>query len=173
MLNIKKSLAVMAIGSAMLLPMTSSATVTNFGDITNSTSATGNFSTIVIGGFVFDGGDTFNFSLNAADKSNISIDLTQLFGINIGNSYFSLKQGATEISQIALDPLILLKTESYSFNSLVNGNYSLSLIPSNILALNFGGTVSITAIPVPEPETNALMFLGLGIIGMIARRKFV
>ncbi len=68
MLNIKKSLAVMAIGSAMLLPMTSSATVTNFGDITNSTSTTGYFSTVVFGGLVLDGGDTFNFSLNAADK---------------------------------------------------------------------------------------------------------
>jgi len=27
-------------------------------------------------------------------------------------------------------------------------------------------------VPVPEPESNALMLVGLGIIGLIARRKF-
>lgn len=173
MLNIKKSLAAMAIGSAMFLPMTSSATVTNFGDITSSTSTVGYFSTALVGGLGFDGGDTFNFSLNAAKTSDIKIDFFQLFGVNIGNSYFSLSHETLgEQYQIQLDPVILTKSSSYSFSNLVNGNYSLTLIPSNVLAVNLGGKVTITATAVPEPETNALMLVGLGLIGFIARRKF-
>lgn len=173
MLNIKKSLALMAIGSAMLLPIASSATVTNFGDITSSNSTVGYFSTALAGGLGFDGGDTFNFSLNAAKKSDITIDFFQVFGVNIGNTYFSLTHETLgEQYQIQLDPLILAKSSSYSFSNLVNGNYSLSLIPSNILAVNLGGQVQISATAVPEPETNALMLVGLGMIGLIARRKF-
>ncbi|KQT34487.1 MULTISPECIES: FxDxF family PEP-CTERM protein [unclassified Methylophilus] len=172
MLNIKKSLAVMAFGSAMLLPMTSSATVTNFNDITDSSNS-GSFSTWVVAGAVIDAGDTFNFSFTKT--SDLSINISELFGLSIGNTYFSLKQGATEIQQIALAPLALVSSHTYTFDDLTSGSYSLTLVPSSIFTLRLGGEVAISAAsvtPVPEPETNALMFLGLGIIGMIARRKF-
>jgi hypothetical protein len=171
MFNIKNSLIALAITATTILPMTSYATVTNFGDITDSSNS-GAFSTFVVLGNVIDAGDTFNFSLNAAKKSDISINISELFGLSVGNSYFSLKQGATEIYQIALAPLTIGSSNTYTFDDLSNGNYSLSLIPSNILSLRFGGQVTIAATSVPEPETNALMLVGLGLIGFIARRKF-
>jgi hypothetical protein len=176
MLNIKKSLAVLAVGSAMLLPMTSSATTVtyNLGNVTDIAAPVGgDFSAFAVFGSVIDGGEIYNFSLSST--SDLSISISELFGASIGNTYFSLKQGATEIQQIALAPLSLLSSHTYTFDDLTSGNYSLTLVPSTIFTLRFGGNVAISAtsvVPVPEPETNALMFLGLGIIGMIARRKF-
>jgi hypothetical protein len=124
---------------------------------------------------VIDDADAFNFSLNAVDKSDISINLNH-FGINSLDSYFILKQGAFEIGQVLLNSLDPFQTETFTFYNVANGNYSLTLVPSNMTALSLGGTVTISAnsvTTVPEPETNAFMFLGLGFIGMIARRKFV
>jgi hypothetical protein len=176
MLNIKKSLAVMAIGSAMLLPMTSSATVVtyNLGNVTDIAAPVGgDYTAFATLGKVWDGGEVYNFSLSST--SDLSISISELLGLSIGNTYFSLKQGATEIQQIALAPLTLLSSNTYTFDDLTSGSYSLTLVPSSIFSLRLGGNVAISAtsvVPVPEPETNALMFLGLGIIGMIARRKF-
>ncbi|MDR1854328.1 MAG: FxDxF family PEP-CTERM protein [Azoarcus sp.] len=31
--------------------------------------------------------------------------------------------------------------------------------------------MTITAVPVPEPETYAMLLAGLGIVGMVARRR--
>lgn len=172
MKSIKKNLAAMALGYLMLGSISSFATVTNFGDISNSTMS-GSFRTVILPNFVLDEPDTFNFTLNS--KSDIYINFANLYGINIGDSYFSLKQGLNEISQISLFQVILLNIENYTFDNLASGNYSLSFIPSNIRVMNVGGVVSISAnsvVSVPEPETNAMIFLGLGMIGMIARRKF-
>lgn len=182
MLNMQKSLIALSIGAASVLPMTSyAASVTyNLGNVTDITAPVGGaYETLVFAGLVIDGGETYNFSLNSAtttNKSDLKIDITQFIGVNIGNSYFSLSNGTSEIAQITLAPLIALSSNTYTFNNLLDGNYSLKLIPSNILAINLNGNVNFSAtsvVAVPEPETNALMMLGLGLIGFIARRKFV
>ena len=40
-----------------------------------------------------------------------------------------------------------------------------------VMALDNAGNVGITLTPVPEPETYALMLAGLGVIGMMSRRR--
>lgn len=180
MLNVKKSLVALAMGAASVVPVTSYAVTYNLGNVTDiATPAGGEFNTLVALGLVVDGGETYNFSLDSATSTNLSdltIDVSQFLGVNIGNTYFSLKQGVTEIAKIDIAPLVLLSSNTYTYSDLADGNYSLTLIPSNILAVNIGGNVNISAtsvaVPVPEPETNALMLLGLGMIGLIARRKF-
>ena len=178
MFNMKKSLIALSIGAASVLPVTSYAVTYNLGNVTDIASPVGGaFSTTVFAGFVLDGGETYNFSLDSTgptNLSNLTINMSQFLGVNIGNTYFSLKQGATEIAQIALAPLIVLSSNTYTYNNLLDGNYSLTLVPSNILAVNLGGQLTLSAASVtavPEPETNALMMLGLGMIGLIARRK--
>lgn len=55
--------------------------------------------------------------------------------------------------------------------SLTNGNYWLQVqgfVVSNTSG-SFGGNVNVT--PVPEPETYGLMLVGLGMMGLFARRK--
>jgi hypothetical protein len=161
----------------MLLPMTSFATTVFTYDLGNVTDIAapvgGDFTAFATLGKVWDGGEIYNFSLSST--SDLSISISEFLGLSIGNTYFSLKQGATEIQQISLAPLAVLSSNTYTFDDLTSGNYSLTLVPSTIFSLRLGGNVAISAtsvVPVPEPETNALMFLGLGIIGMIARRKF-
>lgn len=57
---------------------------------------------------------------------------------------------------------------TFSAINLAAGNYTLKF---NLIGGGFySGSYTIT--PVPEPETNALMFVGLGLISLIARRKF-
>jgi PEP-CTERM motif len=62
----------------------------------------------------------------------------------------------------------------------LSGNYTLSF---NTAALDVKGSftsalgavsgqIPVGVSAVPEPETNALMLMGLGLIGFIARRKF-
>lgn len=170
MLNIKKSMVALAIMSAAALPMTSFATVDNFGDISGST-VSGNYSSFVVLGAGSDRGDTFNFTLNSP-FTDLSITTQQFAGLNVGRSYFSLIKDGNEIESFDLAPFILDRTDIYTFENLTNGNYTLSFIPSNILGINVAGTVTISATAVPEPETNALMLVGLGLIGFIARRKF-
>ena len=57
---------------------------------------------------------------------------------------------------------------TFSANGLAAGNYTLKF---NLLGGGFY-TGSYTITPVPEPENSALMLAGLGLIGLIARRKF-
>lgn len=65
--------------------------------------------------------------------------------------------------------LLNLSRFTFSASNLAAGDYTLKF---NLIG---GGlyTGSYTITPVPEPETNALMLLGLGMIGFIARRKLV
>jgi hypothetical protein len=94
---------------------------------------------------------------------------------------FSVAGLATESLGIATTDLALAGTWeglSKSWNSGLNTSVTLSLINRNTaragndFALDdiFLGTTS-TVTPVPEPETYALMAAGLGIMGMVARRR--
>ena len=94
--------------------------------------------------------------------------LTTLNGANTG-----LFQGATllkdadELFTWAPSGLDITRF-SFSANGLAAGNYTLKF---NLLGGGFY-TGSYTITPVPEPESGALMLAGLGLIGLIARRKF-
>jgi hypothetical protein len=62
-------------------------------------------------------------------------------------------------------------------------NVNFTFVPGNIdvseaftsydttLGLSGGGTVLFTAAPVPEPETYAMFLAGLGLIGVLSRRR--
>jgi len=59
-----------------------------------------------------------------------------------------------------------------SANNLMAGNYYLQ-VSGNVVsdqAASFGGAVSLAA-PVPEPETYGMMLAGLGVVGLMARRR--
>lgn len=64
--------------------------------------------------------------------------------------------------------------QRFSFNFIASGAYT-TLEFRNTLAAgkqySFLDNVSVTAVPVPEPETYALMLAGLGLVGFATRRR--
>ncbi len=59
---------------------------------------------------------------------------------------------------------------THSLGDLLPGQYHLDI--SGVLGANLGQySVSLHALPVPEPETYAMLLAGLGIMGMLARRR--
>jgi hypothetical protein len=99
--------------------------------------------------------------------------LTTLNGANTG-----LFLGASLYNDLDADALFTWAPEglnltrfTFSATNLAAGDYTLKF---NLLGGGFyTGSYTVTAVTaVPEPETNALMLVGLGMIGFIARRKF-
>lgn len=63
-------------------------------------------------------------------------------------------------------------TTNFSASNLAAGNYTLTLTGTSYSAgSSFSGAYVLNTMPVPEPETYALMMMGLGLMGFIARRK--
>lgn len=113
--------------------------------------------------------DYFTFTLSK--QSNVYVDFDTLAGLSIGST-FSLESSTGANLQTETMPLVtILGGPELAFNGLQAGSYRFAYNPG-LLTVNVGTKVSFSAVPVPEPETNALMFIGLGLIGFIARRKF-
>lgn len=60
--------------------------------------------------------------------------------------------------------------QHYSFNVTATGNDALVFLGQNNPSYNSLSNVSLTA-AVPEPETYAMLLAGLGIMGLLARRR--
>ena len=126
--------------------------------------------------------DDFTFTLSPASSfSNItaSIDLGSFFGIN--NISVRLFEGTGPFSMPAL---VQAWSAPFSAGPGVTGSttvINVAALPSDTYTLEvrgdvvgtFGGsyTGSLNVVPVPEPETYAMLLAGLGIIGTIARRR--
>nr|WP_195793161.1 FxDxF family PEP-CTERM protein [Roseateles sp. DAIF2] len=107
----------------------------------------------------------FNFTLSTESfvSSNVSA-----FNINSG-SYSIFKADGSETGHSwtfgaaqGLEHLVTLGPGSYYFSVAGKTNGS-----SGIYALSSAAT----AVPVPEPETYALLLAGLGVVGFVARRR--
>ena len=57
--------------------------------------------------------------------------------------------------------------------SLVAGNYTLNVSGTALFAGGYSGSVTLSTatVPIPEPETYAMMLAGLGLMGFVARRR--
>ncbi|WP_124553242.1 FxDxF family PEP-CTERM protein [Methylophilus methylotrophus] len=115
--------------------------------------------------------DYYTFSLST--ESDVSVDFSSLLNLNLG-AKFSLwnSTGTTKLQEFNMPTLVVFGGPELTFSDIAAGSYQFRYTSSLV---NIGGLsrVTFTATPVPEPETNALMLLGLGMIGFIARRKLV
>lgn len=93
-------------------------------------------------------------SLKATDESSILVTLT-------GPTSFS-----TTITPTLTTP------KSFSFSGLADGAYTLSFVATPISSTfaAYGGFATTVA-AVPEPESMALVLAGLGVVGLVARRR--
>lgn len=117
----------------------------------------------LVAGFAIGGSatTTYNFSLSTA---------SDLSGALLG-------VGPITMSSIVLSGGSLLSPSSYAlpdsgsflFTGLGLGSYSLAFSYNTSLVGGFVGTVSAT--PVPEPQSLALALAGIGVVGFLLRRR--
>lgn len=130
-------------------------------------------------GHAFDAGsantsftDRFNFSLSSLSTLSSVIsaftaqgpDTISITGFSIFNSG-GLSLGGTQLSSGAFDAWTL------GSNHLVADSYSL-LVTGKVLtsaATSYGGSLVVAA--VPEPETYAMLLAGVGVVGLLGRRR--
>ena len=123
--------------------------------------------------------DFFNFVISGAPTNSGSTAELQniLSGFNITGGMLSLYQDVGPAGKDGGD--ILLGTDTFEFTTggaqldkmLANGNYFYEVSGTGVGTQ--GGRYDFVAasLPVPEPETYALMLAGLGVIGFIGRRR--
>lgn len=158
-MKVSKFVSAFALASALAFSGAVSATTTTFSgtDLLGITEArTEKIDISYLGG---------NFNLTGV----LDPVFTVLNGANTGLFLgASLLVDGDELFTWAPESLFNLTRFTFSASNLAAGNYTLKF---NLLGGgDYTGSYTITA--VPEPETNALMLVGLGLIGFIARRKF-
>lgn len=123
--------------------------------------------------------DTYTFSIDSgANGIGGVFDFDLSWGMHIDLTSVSLTGGSLSSALVDSSPL------SFSFGSLAAGTYNLvvkgvasgnSLGWFDPLGVGYKGTLVTTptqvSAPVPEPETIAMMALGLGVMGFVARRR--
>jgi hypothetical protein len=119
--------------------------------------------------------DTINFSITGASTlSGAANNLVLSFGsfsaldiagltVNVWNNIHP--NGTINFGSFAGN------NQTYSFSLPSAGDYHVDI--TGVANGTFGGTYGITlsAAPVPEPETFAMLLAGLGLVGTIARRR--
>lgn len=110
------------------------------------------------------GSATTNFDISFSQASTLSGSLYALLPVTMNS--ISLTKIGGGYSALAVSP----NSGTFSFAGISQGSYTLSFSFSPMLGAGaFSGT--ITATPVPEPESVALALAGLGVVGMLARRR--
>ena len=120
--------------------------------------------------------DTFTFSL--ASAGTLQSNVTTFFGnIPPAQAYYSIwSTGADHMANTADDVAVpsgvftFSSMSSSKFTSLASGSYFVNVlaVASQVPAAY---AISLSAMPVPEPETYALLAAGLGVIGFVASRR--
>ena len=114
--------------------------------------------------------DCYNFTLNnSADAFGLTLQWDASFTNDIGITSVSLSGGSLA------SPLVDHSPGYFSFSNLLAGAYQL-IVSGDVTRFWFdSGSVgyvgAMVAAPVPEPETYAMLALGLAIVGFTAKRR--
>ena len=122
--------------------------------------------------------DCYNFTLNnSADAFGLTLEWDWTFANDIDVTSVSLSGGGLAGAVGADAP------GQFSFNTLLAGTYQL-IVSGTVTASDFarfdGGSVGYVGVlatsrsiaaPVPEPETYAMLALGLAIVGFTAKKR--
>jgi len=117
--------------------------------------------------------DLYKFDLSS--DSTVTVDFKALLGIGVGSTFSLYDSTNAFISSYNIPFLTIGATTTFTFVDLAAGNDYVFKFNPGLLNATVASKLTFTAhetVPVPEPESNALMLVGLGIIGLIARRKF-
>jgi hypothetical protein len=172
----------LALAAGLVMSSAASATInlglvdgTNLGNFGAPTTWSGSFAVSVTG--TIDHSLTFNITTPLYAGSAVSdtplsffmIDYTNITGLN-AEIYKNVGSTSTLYTTFVQngDPDHLVLPDNSFFNV---GNYTLK-IGGNSVGTNGGMyTVAAVTVPVPEPETWAMLLAGLGMVGLQLRRK--
>lgn len=165
----------LAVAAALVVSGTAMAKTENLGNLSSPDKATfGNWFGSS-GSFT----DTYTFTLdNSSNAVGGLFDFDLSWGLHLDLTSVSLTGGSLSSALVDSSPL------SFSFGNLGAGTYS--LLVSGVVSgqpagfFDIGGvwysgkvetSAAQVAAPVPEPETIAMMALGLGAVGWVSRRR--
>lgn len=165
----KKSLLILALGL--------SAALNNAYAATYDATPSGDgylFSSSFSGTVSFDDYVYFNTEATQSLIASISGTGSQAFSFqsfNLLDENKNLLQVGSVINP-ATDPNIGGQVSFGFLQSIQKGDYYLHIVGNSVGATaGYSGTISLTAVPVPEPETYAMFLAGLGIAGLVSRKK--
>ena len=96
------------------------------------------------------------------------------FGYNTGDGTINVQVGSLTTSvatPTALTPAIVWQPISLTFTALAGPNSTLSFSNLQDARMHYAFIDNVRVTAVPEPQTWALLFAGLGIVGTVARRR--
>jgi len=119
--------------------------------------------------------DTINFSITGASTlsgaaSNLLLSFGSFSALDIAGLTVNVWNNTHPYGTINFGSFAG-NNQIYSFNLPTAGDYHVDI--TGVANGAFGGSYGITlsAAPVPEPETFAMLLAGLGLVGTIARRR--
>jgi len=127
--------------------------------------------TPIAGAFV----DTLTFTVTTASTFSGSITSVVNGTQDVDFMSIVLTPGVLSFASVLGDPVEVWATPAAGFG-LTPGVYTLTLTGTNSASVgSYAGNLAVTpglpSTSVPEPESVAMLFAGLGIVGLLARRR--
>ncbi|MYN17666.1 PEP-CTERM sorting domain-containing protein [Rugamonas sp. FT107W] len=118
--------------------------------------------------------DKFNFTLASGSSLQADVSSTAQLTRGLDITDFRLVgsngQVLYSVNQVSTGMVDLWKIHAGSLNA---GNYTLEIVGkvNSQFAGSYSGNVLVQALPVPEADTYAMLLAGLGLVGVVARRR--
>ena len=155
--------------AAALVLAGASASAANLGVLDLSSGSSGFANTPISGAFT----DTFTFTLTTPSvlTGSVTSVVSGNQDVDFGAISIAGPSGTFNFTLLNPDPFEFWVTANPGF-VLGAGTYTLSLTGTNSAAIgSYGGNLAVSV--VPEPQTLALLFGGLGMVGFLSRRRKV
>jgi hypothetical protein len=122
--------------------------------------------------FSFSGAPSYSYSFTLDSTTGLSNVIGSLRFADPVDLTISLTGGVSFSSSVTVSGSQYIP-QAFSFSSLADGNYVISFTGLSTSSANSlgGGSIQASIAPIPEPQSFALMLAGLGVAGILVRRR--